>query len=487
MRPFLLLMMTSTLAGCAVGPHFKAPTIALTPEFMAAPEINAASTDKSWWSGFGDPLLVSLVDRAIAGNTDLAQARARIIQSRAAARAAGAALLPTFDGTGGIDRVSQSRETAIGHVTTELGLPRAYTEYSVGSEASWELDLFGGLRRGREAARADDAATRADAAAVAIAISAETADAYLTLRALQSRLAVARDQESNEALLVDLVHQRVDQGLSADRDLNKAVGALQGVRASMAPLRAGIEAQLNRLDVLVGEQPGSNRALLANAHPIPAAPVPAGSAAPQDLLRRRPDVIAAERRLAASNARIGEAVADYYPHFSLSGLVGVASLGASNLFTGGAVQASGGAGLRWRLFDFGKVDAEVAGARGRQAEALAAWRGAVLTAAEDVETALARLAEAHNERADLERQVASLAKARDQARDAYRGGVIGLIDVTDADRQLLEASDRLAQVRGDEARDAVTAYRALGGGWKSDAAPAPALALSGAARRQGMR
>jgi NodT family efflux transporter outer membrane factor (OMF) lipoprotein len=396
-----------------------------------------------------------------------------VLRSRAVAKAAGAALLPVIDGTSGIDRIGQSLDTAIGHVTTELGLPRDYTEYSVGGAASWELDFFGGLRRGREAARADAAAARVDVAAMTIAIDAETADAYLALRTLQSRLEVTREQERNEALLIDMVRQRVGQGVSADRDLNRANGALEGVRASMAPLRASIEAQLNRLDVLLGDQPGHNRSLLTEVTPIPDAPVPAGSAAPTDLLRRRPDVIAAERRLAASNARIGQAIADYYPRISLSGLIGVASLTTGDLFTRDALQASGRAGLRWRLFDFGRIDAEVGAARGRQAEALAAWRGSVLSAAEDVETALARLAEAHRERSSLEIEVASLTQARDQARQAYEGGVTGLINVTDADRELLAASDRLTQVRGDETRQAVFAYRALGGGWQAN----PAVAI----------
>ncbi len=177
-----------------------------------------------------------------------------------------------------------------------------------------------------------------------VAVAAETADAYLTLRSLQARLDVAERQTRNQALLVDLVRQRFDQGIAAEREYNRASAALDGVRASAAPLRAGIAAQLNRIDVLVGEQPGANRAALAAVAAIPSAPVPAGSAAPADLLRRRPDVVAAERRLAASTARIGVAVAEYYPHVSLSGLLGVASLGTSSLFTGGAVQASAGAG-----------------------------------------------------------------------------------------------------------------------------------------------
>jgi len=464
-----ILLAATALAGCTVGPTYHPPEAGLTSRFLAADAIlPTGNTD--WWQGFNDPILVSLITKAVAGNTDLAQARARIDQSRAEARSVNAALLPTLDGTGGVSTNSQSLETPVGKVTQILGLPRGYNAYSVGAQASWEIDLFGGLRRAREAARADLDASQASAGAVAIAISAETADSYLTLRALQARLKVATDLEESEHLLVDLVHQRFDQGVSAERELNRTRAALDGIRAQMSPLRAGIQAQLNRLDVLVGEQPGSNHALLSDARPIPVAPMPSGSAAPADLLRRRPDVIAAEHRLAAANARIGIAVADYYPHVSLSGLLGAASLGASSLFTGGAVQASGGAGVRWRLFDFGRVDAEVAGAHGRQAEALAAWRGSVLVAAEDVETALIRLAEAHVERAALTQQVASLTTARNQSRQAYRGGVVSLIEVTDADRELLTASDRLETVKADEARAAVAAYRALGGGWQPEVA-----------------
>lgn len=473
-----LLITAAALGGCAVGPDHIRPTMALTPAFVGAPAIDTVAVDADWWGGFADPVLVALVERAQVSNTDLTQARARIDRSRALAQAAGAALLPTLDGSGGVQTISQSRETPVGRVTTALGVPRGYTQYDVGARASWEIDLFGGARRGREAARADLAASEADAGAVGVAVAAETADAYLTLRALQARLAVAEGQTRNQEQLVDLVRQRFDRGVSAERDLNQTRATLEGVRAGAAPLRAGIAAQLNRIDVLVGDQPGINRVLLTAAAPIPAAPIPAGSAAPEDLLRRRPDVVAAERRLAASNARIGQAVADYYPHLSLSGLLGIASLGTSRLFTGGAVQASGGAGLHWRLFDFGRVDAEVAAARGGQAEALAAWRGAVLRAAEDVETALARLSETHVERAALERQVAALTLSRGQAQQAYTGGVIGLIDVTDADRELLAAADRLASVRGDEARAAVSAYRALGGGWRGQG-PAVLASASG--------
>ncbi len=471
----LSLVTVLALSGCTVGPDYIRPDIALTPAFQGSAAIETAAQDGDWWRGFNDPVLSALVERAVAKNLDVAKAGARIAQSRAVAKAAGAALLPSVDATGGVSTVSQSRETPVGRVTTALGVPRGYTQYEAGGSASWEIDLCGGLRRGREAARAELGASEMDAAAVRVAVAAETADAYLSLRALQARLGVAEGQTRNQALLLDLIQRRFAEGVSAEREVNRTRAALEGVEASAAPIRAGIAAQMNRIDVLVGEQPGSNRALLAQAAEMPSAPAPSGSARPEDILRRRPDVAAAERRLAASNARIGQAAADYYPHISLSGLLAVASIGTSRLLTGGAVQASGTAGLRWRLFDFGRVDAEVAQARGRQAEELAAWRGSVLRAAEDVETALSKLAEAHVQRAGLERQVAALTLTRRQAQDAYQGGVVALIEVTDANRDLLDASDLLVNVRGEEARAAVTAYRALGGGWRVDGAQGLAL------------
>jgi NodT family efflux transporter outer membrane factor (OMF) lipoprotein len=476
MRIIVLLLAAASLAGCAVGPDFQEPNIGLTPKFISAGPVDTRTADANWWKGFHDPVLVTLVDKAIAGNTDLARARARIDQSRATALGADANLLPSIDGTGSATTVGQSLDSPIGTVSRILGLPRDYNEYAVGAQASWELDVFGGLRRGSEAARDEFLASQADAGAIAVSVAAETADAYLTLRSFQSRLAIAENQEETERGLVDVVRQRFNEGLAPERELYRAEAELESVRAGIAPLRAAVAAQLNRLDVLVGEQPGANRALLGGPRAIPVAPRPTGSAAPVDLLRRRPDIVAAERRLAASNARIGVAIADYYPHVSLAGLVGTLSTVTSNLFTAGAFQASGGAAIRWRLFDFGRVDAEVSQAKGREAEALAAWRGAALHAAEDVETALVRLVEAHAERASLVRQIAQLKKARDETRRAYAGGVAALIDVFDADRQELVASDRLATVRANEARAAVAAYRALGGGWETIALQRVAVA-----------
>lgn len=464
-----LLLAATALAGCAVGPDYRRPDMALTPAFhtpvpSAQPGAETARLD-AWWTAFNDPALTRIVERAAAQNLDLAQAEARLIQSRASARAAGAALLPVAEASGSAAKVRQSLDGPIGSIGRHLpGFERDIDDYTLGLGASWEIDLFGGLRRAREAARANAAATLADRDAVRVAVQADAADAYLQVRALQSRIAVARRQETVQQDLLGLLHRRLGEGVSPERELRQGEAALEGVRASIPPLTIALEAELNRLDVLMGAQPGTYRAELVGEGAVPAPPAFA-AAAPADLLRRRPDVIAAEQRLRAANARIGAAISDYYPKLSLSALLGVDSLKSGTLFDGDAQQYQFGLGLRWRLFDFGRIDAEVAAARGKDAEALAAYRASVLKAAEEVENAFTRLAEERRRGVALERQIAALTTARRQAEDAYQGGVVSLIEVRDADRDLLAASDQLVQAHAGAARAAVASYRALGGGW----------------------
>ena len=468
MRTLVLItaFTSAALAACAVGPDYRRPDVALTSSYVHGDVVaSAPATPDTWWQTFNDAVLDRIVTRALSQNLDLAQVRARVQQARAAAEQAGSALAPSGELGGSGSTVRQSFESPIGHVAEAVGASRNYRDYSVGAQASWEIDLFGGLRRGREAAIADAEAASISAGAMRVAIAAETADAYLALRGLQARLAVAEHQEQIQVQLVELVRQRTAQGIASDREMQRATADLEGVRASVPPLRAATEAQLNRLDILMGAPAGTYRADLAPVVALPIAPTPAGSVTPADLLRRRPDVVAAERHLAASNARIGAALAEYYPHVSLGGLLGFASAGASQLFTGNAVQSTGVAGLRWRLFDFGRVDAEVAMAKGRTEEALAAYRAAAIRATEDVESALALLVQSKAETAALERQIAALQRARDQTKKAYEEGALSLIEVLDVDRQLLAASDRLATAKANSARASVASFRALGGGW----------------------
>ncbi len=458
------------LAGCAVGPDYHRPEMALTPAFYTptpapAPAAQPASLD-AWWTGFGDAELVKVVERAASQNLDLAQARARLTQSRAAAKAAGAALLPTANVTGSVADGRQSLLSPFGEVGNHLpGFPRDYDDYALNAGASWEIDLFGGLRRERQAAAAAAKAVRAQAEAVKIAVEADAADAYLQVRAYQARLAVAHRQETVRQDLVALLNRRWSEGVSPERELHEAQAELDAVRAAIPPLTAGLDAQLNRLDVLMGVQPGTYRSALIIDGPVPAPPTLATATTPGDLLRRRPDILAAEQRLIAANARIGAAVSDYYPKVSLSALFGVDSLDSSRIFSSDALQCQVAAGFRWRLFDFGRVDAEVAAAKGKDAEALAAYRSSVFKAAEEVENAFSDLSQDEARAAVLDRQIAELTTARRQAQEAYEGGVISLIEVRDADRDILNASDQLAQARAGAARAAVASFRALGGGW----------------------
>ena len=477
MRPLLAALASLSLfsqlcmSGCAVGPSYRKPATTLDKFHSAAalegrPTSAPAPALEAWWDGFNDPMLSRIVQRARDQNLDLAASLARVQQARAAAREAGAQLLPTFDVNGQATRIHYSLESPVGQIAGPLaGFNRNQSIYDAGLSAMWELDLFGGLRRGREAASAEADAAIAEQAGTRISVTADAADAYLRIRGDQARIAVAEQQVTTDERLLDLVRQRFARGLAAVREVAQAEALLSQARASLQPLRIDLEAQMNRLDVLLGVQPGTLAAELQTPRDIPTVPSVSANDKPLEVLRRRPDVIAAERRLQASNARIGQAIADYYPKISLAGVLGYESSRPSDLFKAATFQPQGIAGLRWRVFDFGKVGAEVAQAKGAKAEALARYQQAVLRAAEEVENAFTSLVQLEAHQQELLTEVAALKRARDASQEAYQGGVIALTDVLDADRQLLTAQDELAQTRADSAGAAVGTFRALGGGW----------------------
>ncbi|MFC0152691.1 efflux transporter outer membrane subunit [Xanthomonas dyei] len=473
LRLLAVLIATSLAAGCAVGPNYARPDAPLPDHYLgqAALADRHATTQAelaNWWAGFNDPDLSRYVGAALAQNLDLAQATARVTQARAGLTAATAALLPSGNLSGSATRAYQSLETPLGQVLNSTpDFDRYASVYEANLGASWELDLFGGLRRGRQAAVADYQATEAGAAATRLAVAAQTADIYISIRGLQARLDVAQRQVAAQQGLVAMVTLLHDKGLAAELQMQQAQGALSQAQATVPGLEAGLVAAMNALDVMLGVSPGTHRAELAASKPIPLAPQIADSGSPADLLRRRPDLIAAERRLAASNARIGVAMAEYYPKFSLSGLLGSATaLSGANLFTGDAAQASGVLGLRWRLFDFGRINAQIAQAKGQEAEQLAAYRLAVLRATEDVENAFTALVKREQQAALLTQGVDALGKARGASALAYEKGTVSLIEVLNADDSLLRASDAQVQARTEAARSAVAAFKALGGGWQ---------------------
>lgn len=469
------LTVASLLAGCAVGPDYVRPDAPMSEQFHGRAAMNlrqaAANADlTTWWTGFGDPQLTRYVTIALDQNLDLAQASARVSQARAGLGAANAALLPSGNVGAQGARAYQSVETPLGQVLNSApGFDRYGNAYEANLTASWELDVFGGLRRGREAALAEYQASEAGAAATRLAVAAQTADIYISIRGLQARLDVARRQVQTQQELLSTIKLLNGKGLAPDLQVRQAEGALAQVRASVPVLEAGLDTAMNALDVMLGTPPGKHREELAKTVDIPLAPQIAATGTPGDLLRRRPDLIAAERRLAASNARIGVAVAEYYPKLSLSGLIGSATaVSSGNLFTSGASQAAGVLGLRWRLFDFGRINAQIQQAKGQEAEMLAAYRLAALRATEDVENAFSALVKREEQTAMLSQGVDSLGRARAASFAAYQKGVVSLIEVLQADESLLRASDARVQAQAESARAAVSAFKALGGGWQPD-------------------
>lgn len=295
---------------------------------------------------------------------------------------------------------------------------------------------------------------------------------YIQLRTLQARFEIAKAQTETQQRLRDLVALQFSKGVAAELQLRQAEGALAQMRSALPALQNQIDMAMFALDVLIGTQPGTMRPELAAGSAIPAPPAISTAGGPVELLRRRPDIIAAERKLAATNAQIGVAMSEYYPKFSLTGLLGTATTSAGSLFSGNATQASGFLGLRWRLFDFGRVDAEIKAARGRSAEALAAYRQVVLRASQDVENAFSTLVQQEARALVLKQGEESLLRAQQASLAAYKGGAVSLIEVLDADRRLLETRDSAIEARAAASRGAVASFRALGGGWSPSAMPA---------------
>lgn len=477
LRIGLALALGASVTGCTIGPNYQRPMVKLQP-FHNAPSIEARTASlpapplDQWWTGFHDPELTRIVQRALDQNLDLAAAMTRVQQARAAAQGAGAQRLPSGDLNGSTTSLYQSTESTTGRLAAHLpGYRRTQNYYDLGFVASWETDLFGGLKRGAEAASAEAQAAEALRTGTRITVAAEAADAYVQIRGAQARLTLAKDQIATDTHLVELVQQRRDAGVASDRELAQAQAVLSQAKATIPLIRVSLEAQLNRLDVLMGAQPGTYAVELRPMADIPDVPAISGYGTPTDLLRRRPDIIAAERKVAASNARIGQALAEYYPKLSISGIVGSEALAPTHLFEQQGFQPVSVVGLRWRLFDFGAVAAEVKQARGAKAEALIQDRSSVLHAAEDVEDAFSLLVQSENHRDEIVREIAELQRARDLSEQSYAAGVIGLTDVLDADRQLLVAKDELAIARESAARAAVGSFRALGGGWLPPSQP----------------
>ncbi len=477
------------VSGCAVGPDYARPALnapAAVTTLPDAPELSKAAPDPEWWRAFGDPMLDRLVSEAVANNADLEAAAARIEQARALRAIAAGGARPNVSANSGVTR-SQTSENAIdlsglggggeggggGAPIGGIGAPQ--TIYSVSTSASWELDLFGRIGRRVEAAEARIGIAREDRNGLLLTVIADTVQNYAELRIAQEQIATAEANLATARETVRLTQLRLDKGLASQFDLSRAEADARNAEAQLTPLQAQVRANNAAIAALTGRFPADlGDGLIAPATiAIPQEVFPAGT--PSEVLRRRPDIRLAERRLAAETADIGGEIADLYPNFSLSGLFGFSSIALDTLFSGGSENFSVGAALDWPIFSGGRARAEVAEARAGADEARALYRGAVLRAFEDADRALTAYVFAQRRLGVLEAVLAERERSFGFAKLRFEQGLDSQLTLLDTQRQLIAARSEVARGKGAVLSATVAAYRALGGGWDLGETPEPGI------------
>jgi multidrug efflux system outer membrane protein len=458
------LAATLLLAGCAVGPDYRAPDTP-APEFRNAdPSIlDKQPYEAAWWRQFGDPTLDGLVERALTSDLDLKIAATRVDEARAILSAARRERWP---GAGAEAARTESKGQQPGFSDERVDVE----SYDGGLAALWELDLFGRVRRGAQAAAADAAAAEADLRDAQVLVAAEVARSYLDLRGAQKRLRVARANLAFQRDTLNLTRVRLDLGRGSELDVASAAARLSATDASIPPLVAAEAAAAHRLAVLLGLRPGALDAELAPRE-LPPHLTTLAVDSPESLLRRRPDIRAAERELAAATARIGVAKAELFPRLTLSGFIGFIAGDADELGESSSRAWSFSPVLSWGGLDPG-VRARIVAAEARAAGALAVYDRTVLHALEETETAFVRYAQSRLRLAAVIDESTASQRAAELARVQYREGALDFLRLLDAERTALQAEDALAAAETDLNTSVVVIYKALGGGWEAAADPA---------------
>jgi len=458
-----LVGMVLLLAGCTVGPDYRAPQPAMPDQWHARENglCEAALSVTRWWELFDDDRLQDLIGRAVEANRDLKIAEARVREARALWRAAGAEGGPTLDAAGSYTRLRRSENVP-------SSAARDQDLYQAGFDAGWEIDLFGGVRRSVEAAHARVQAAEENRRDVLVTLSAEVATNYLILRGSQRRLAIARENIQIQKKTVELTQGRLAAGLGSRLAVVQAQALLAGTQAKVPAMEASIRQAIHRLGVLAGREPGALFDELLPPATIPPVPPEVPVGLPSDLLRRRPDIRRAERELAAATASIGVATAELFPHFSLSGLLGLQSATAADLLSRSSQFWTVGPALRWPIFDAGRVRAAIQVQTARQEAALAQYEKTVLTALEEVESAMVGVVKGREADTALAQAVETTSLSEDIALELYQKGLVDFLNVLQSEQALYQAQDQLVQHRQDLAITLVALFKALGGGWEAD-------------------
>ena len=453
----------ATLCGCAVGPNYHRPETPVDSHFANSGEPGLAAGDavETYWIGFSDPMLTGLVGDALRQNKDLAVAEANLRAARAIRRLTGFDQFPTVTFSGGYTRNLDSQEQLPGIDMHD----REFDAAQAGFDGLWELDLFGRVRRNVEAARADVGVSAATLQDARVSVIAEVARDYFILRGLQDQLALTERNADNQFATLKLTRNRLEAGRGNQLDTARAEAQWQTTVASIPSLQASIATTTYRLSVLTGRQPTALSASLTPQASQPVLPILNAIGTPEQLLRRRPDVRAAERRLAGATARVGVAVGDLFPKVTLTGEVGYFSPTFGEFGTSEARFFSFGPSISWAAFDLGRVRARIGSAKALTDAALAAYEGAVLGALEDTEGALISYGRSQTRREALQVAAAASDKAADLAQKRFEGGLIDFLEVLDAERTALSAELLLSQSRTDAATSLIAVYKALGAGW----------------------
>lgn len=467
-----IAILSLLLAGCTVGPNYSEPQTALPAAYSETAASGQFQLDR-WWAAFNDSQLNALVDQALRQNLDIELAAARIREARAQEGVAGAGSSPQVGAEASVTRQRIS-ENAIpvppgaGSGGGSIGLPGSeFTSWRAGFDASWELDLFGRNRREREAAAARTGTAVWNRRDAEVSVAAEVASAYLKLRTLQGEIANAEAEVARLTRFEQLRRAQAKGGLIDGQSLEQQRSERASAAAAIPALQADAKAEIHALGVLTGQTPEALANQLAAPGTLPPALlVPPGL--PSDLLRRRPDIRAAERELAAATADIGVATADLYPRISLTAAPALVSTALGSLLEWGSRSFSAGAALDWPIFDGGRRRANIEVRNARQEQASIAYRKTILVALRDVEDALSNLDGNRRQLADLEQAHGNSARAEDIANSRFRGGLVTLADVLQAQQRRLSLEKQMIETRGAMARDTVALVKALGGGWQEE-------------------
>jgi len=471
----LSLLAAAMLSSCTVGPDFKKPAAAV-PAAWAGPTTQPAATQPTqptpaeidlaaWWKLFGDPTLANLIDRAVAANLDLRIAATRIRQARSTRDVAVSGLGPVLDASGSYRRGQNAGARGV--------KPPVINSFSTGFDAGWEIDIFGGVRRGVEAAEADLQSTIEDRRDLLVTLTAEVAYDYVAIRTYQQRIAIAKRNLEAQKKSSGITYKRQAAGLVSKLDTVNADALVATTAAAIPQLEAAEMQTIYALSVLLDRAPADLVAELSKPSEIPSSAVAVPVGVASDLLRRRPDIRRAESNIHAATARIGVAVADLYPHVTISGSVGYSSTGnLSNLINPTSAFWSFGPSVSWNVFNTGRTLANIDIQKALTEQTILAYRQTVLTAMQEVESALVASTKEQQRRAALVEAVTANRQAVGYATDQYTQGLTDFLNVISAQRSLLSSEDALAVSDSALSANLIALFKALGGGWQEDQ-PAP--------------